>query len=74
MRSRLLPLAVAAGLLGSGLGLSSAAKAEKTLVETDKWEIFTDWIPAMNEVVRPLVEVDAAQYASENGIEPRTCE
>ena len=42
IRSRLLPLAVAAGLLCSGLGLSSTAKAEKTLVKTDKFEIFTD--------------------------------
>ena len=40
--SRLLRLAVAAGLLGSGLGLSSTAKAEKTLVKTDKYQIFTD--------------------------------
>ncbi len=40
----------------------------------EKWEIFTDWIPAMTDVVRPLVEADAAQYAQENGIEPRTCE
>ena len=40
----------------------------------EKWEIFSDWIPAMNDVVRPLVEADAAQYAEENGIEVRTCE
>jgi hypothetical protein len=42
MRSGFLPLAVAAGLLGAGLGLSSTAKAEKTIVATDKYEIFTD--------------------------------
>ncbi|MBN2194713.1 MAG: porin [Polyangiaceae bacterium] len=41
-RGRLLPLAVSAGLLFSGLGLSSTAKAEKTLVKTDRYEIFTD--------------------------------
>ncbi len=40
----------------------------------EKWTIFSDWIPAMNEVVRPLVEDDAAQYAEENGIEIRSCE
>ncbi len=39
----------------------------------EKWEIFSDWIPAMDDVVRPLVEADAAQYAEENGIEPRSC-
>ena len=40
----------------------------------EKWTIFTDWIPAMDDVVRPLVEADAAQYAKENGIEIRSCE
>jgi branched-chain amino acid transport system substrate-binding protein len=40
----------------------------------EKWTIFTDWIPAMNDVVRPLIEADAAQYAAENGIEPRSCD
>ncbi|MEM8948558.1 MAG: ABC transporter substrate-binding protein [Pseudomonadota bacterium] len=39
----------------------------------EQWEIFTDWIPAMTDVVRPLIEADAAQYASENGIEVRSC-
>ena len=42
MKIRLLPLAVAAGFLGAGLGLSSTAQAEKTIVKTDKYEIFTD--------------------------------
>lgn len=37
------------------------------------WEIKTDWIPAMTEVVRPLIESDAAQYAKENNITPRSC-
>ncbi|MEM7024455.1 MAG: ABC transporter substrate-binding protein [Pseudomonadota bacterium] len=39
----------------------------------EKWEVFTDWIPAMNDVVRPLIEADAKQYAEENGITPREC-
>lgn len=38
------------------------------------WEPMTDWIPGMTEITRPLIEADAAQYASENGIEPRSCE
>ncbi len=38
------------------------------------WTVFTDWIPAMTDLVRPLIEADAAQYAKENGIEPRSCE
>ena len=37
------------------------------------WNQITDWIPAMTDVVRPLIEADAAQYAAENGIEPRDC-
>ena len=37
------------------------------------WEIKTDWIPAMTDVVRPLIESDAAQYAKENNITPRSC-
>ncbi len=37
------------------------------------WEIKTDWIPAMSDVVRPLIEQDAAQYAKENNITPRSC-
>ena len=40
--TRLPHLAVAAGLLCFGLALSPAAKAEKTLIKTDKFEIFTD--------------------------------
>jgi branched-chain amino acid transport system substrate-binding protein len=40
----------------------------------EKWTIFTDWIPAMTDLVRPMVEADAAQYAKENGITPRDCD
>jgi branched-chain amino acid transport system substrate-binding protein len=39
----------------------------------EKWTVFTDWIPAMTDVVRPMIEADAAQYAKENGITPREC-
>lgn len=38
-----------------------------------KWVTKTDWIPSMTDVVRPLMEKDAAQYASEKGISPRSC-
>jgi branched-chain amino acid transport system substrate-binding protein len=37
------------------------------------WEIKTDWIPADTALVRPLIEQDAAQYAKENNITPRSC-
>ena len=39
-----------------------------------KWVPISDWIPGMTEITRPLIEADAAQYAAENGIEPRSCE
>ena len=39
----------------------------------DKWEIISDWIPAMTDVTRPLIEEDAAAYAAEKGIKPRSC-
>ena len=38
-----------------------------------EWEIKTDWIPAMSDIVRPLIEQDAAQYAKENNITLRDC-
>ena len=37
------------------------------------YELVTDWIPAMKELTRPLVEQEAAQYGKEQGIEPRDC-
>lgn len=42
--------------------------------KTKKWRIITpEWIPPMIDVVRPMIEADAAQYAAENGIVPREC-
>lgn len=38
-----------------------------------KYNTVTDWIPAMTDVVRPLMEQDAAQYAKEKGINPASC-
>jgi branched-chain amino acid transport system substrate-binding protein len=52
-------------------GTEPAVKLQRWDGET--WTVFTDWIPAMTEVVRPLIEADAAQYAAENGITPRDC-
>ena len=37
------------------------------------WEVKTDCIPADTALVRPLIEQDAAQYAKENNITPRSC-
>ena len=39
----------------------------------EKWNIVSDWIPAMRDVVRPMVEEAAAAYAAENNITPRDC-
>jgi len=39
----------------------------------EKWNMVSDWIQAMTEFTRPLIEQDAAQYAKEANITPRTC-
>jgi branched-chain amino acid transport system substrate-binding protein len=39
-----------------------------------RWMLVSDWIMPMKELVRPMIEASAAQYARENGITPRTCE
>jgi branched-chain amino acid transport system substrate-binding protein len=38
-----------------------------------KWSIVSDWIPTLRDVVRPMIEKAAANYAAENKITPRTC-
>jgi branched-chain amino acid transport system substrate-binding protein len=52
-------------------GTTPAVKLQRW--DGERWTVFTDWIPAMADVVRPLVEADAEQYAKENGITPRDC-
>ena len=37
------------------------------------WAIVSDWIPTMRDLVRPMMEADAAKYAEENNITPRDC-
>ena len=37
------------------------------------WSIVSDWIPTMRDLVRPMMEADAAKYAEENNITPRDC-
>ena len=39
----------------------------------NKWNMVSDWIEPMRDVVRPMVEEAAAAYAKENNITPRTC-
>ena len=38
-----------------------------------QWKIISDWIPVMTDVVRPMIEADAAKFAAENNITPRDC-
>ena len=35
------------------------------------WKIASDWNPVMRDVVRPMIEADAAAFAKENNITPR---
>ena len=37
------------------------------------WNLVSDWIPPIREVVRPMIEEAAAAYAAENNITPRDC-
>jgi branched-chain amino acid transport system substrate-binding protein len=37
------------------------------------WGFVSDWITPMKDVVRPMIEESAANYAEENGITPRDC-
>jgi branched-chain amino acid transport system substrate-binding protein len=38
-----------------------------------KWSLTKEWLKPMRDVVRPMVEADAAAYAKENNITPRSC-
>ncbi|MDH3669599.1 MAG: ABC transporter substrate-binding protein [Gammaproteobacteria bacterium] len=38
-----------------------------------QWKMVSDWIPTIRDVVRPMIEKAAADYAMENKIEPRDC-
>ncbi len=40
----------------------------------EKWNMASDWVPPIREVVRPLIEKAAAEYAQENDITPRSCQ
>ena len=40
---------------------------------TKTWKVVSDWIPVMKDLVRPLMEADAAKFAKENNITPKSC-
>ena len=39
----------------------------------ENWNEISGWIQPMKDVIRPMIEESAAQYASEKGITPRDC-
>jgi len=39
----------------------------------EQWKVISDWTQPLKEVVRPLVEASAAEYAKQNNITPRDC-
>jgi len=39
----------------------------------NNWNLVSDWIEPMRDVVRPMIEEAAAAYAAENNITPRDC-
>ncbi|MCG8543054.1 MAG: ABC transporter substrate-binding protein [Alphaproteobacteria bacterium] len=38
-----------------------------------KWTMISDWVKPMRDLVRPMIEKAAADYAKENNITPRSC-
>ena len=38
-----------------------------------KWKIVSDWFTPMRDIVRPMIEKAAADYAKEHNITPRSC-
>ncbi len=38
-----------------------------------EFNMVSEWIPTMRDVVRPMIEQTAAEYAKENNIQPRSC-
>ncbi len=38
-----------------------------------QWKVISGWIPVMTDLVRPMMEADAAKFAAENNITPRDC-
>lgn len=48
-------------------------RVQKWDAAAKQWKFSSDWFTPMRDVVRPLVEADAAKYAEENKITPRDC-
>ncbi len=38
-----------------------------------QWNVIVDFVPALSDIVRPVVEEEAMRYAQENNITPRDC-
>ena len=81
------PLGIATGKLAHQDGATGFAKPVKVSCldhetggavmiqqwDGHQWTFVSDWIKPMREVVRPLVEKAAADYAKENNLEMRDC-
>ena len=39
----------------------------------EQWNLVSDWVQPIRDVVRPMIEESAAAYAAENSITPRDC-
>ncbi len=40
---------------------------------TKTWKIASGWNKVMKDIIRPMIEADAAKFAKENNITPRDC-
>ncbi len=41
--------------------------------EAKSWNFVSEWFTPMRDIIRPMIEADAAAYAKENNITPRDC-
>ena len=39
----------------------------------NEWNVISDWIPVMTDLVRPMMEADAMKFAEENNVTPVAC-
>ena len=62
---------VMAGDKGPGHETGGAVGFQKW--DGTKWNLTKEWLKPMRDIVRPLIEADAAAYAKENNITPRDC-
>ncbi|NIW02954.1 MAG: ABC transporter permease, partial [Gammaproteobacteria bacterium] len=52
-------------------GLNPGVKVQQW--DGKQWNVIVDFVPALTDIVRPVIEEEAMKYAEENNITPRDC-